>query len=408
MHHAKLLIAAVPVAGSRARRGLASASSHREAPFVTEHPKVDATDFYMFTSYESGREDYVTLVANYLPLQDPYGGPNYFTLDPNATYRIHVDNDGDSIEDITFLFRFENRLSNLSLKVGNPGGEKTIAVPLKNIGPITATDSSNLNEREGFGVWVVNGPLDAPTSITRLKDAGSGDVLFRKPVDNIGAKSIPNYAAYASSFVYDILLPDGNIGRMFGRPAPGPVRGQPGRDLRPPEPRPPGRGRRQVQLAGGQERDLAGARDPEELPARHGPCDRRLDDGGAAADHRAPGGPDVQGSRARDAAHPAGLAPRHAARQRGRDRPQGQEPVQREQAQGRRPIPGLRHQPGPAGAGRGALPRHGAEPLPAHRPDPGVPHGHPRPERQRGHLGDAAAQPGHALGQGARTRRTSA
>ena len=46
-------------------------SSHREAPFVTEHPKVDATDFYAFTSYEAGREDYVTLIANYLPLQDP-------------------------------------------------------------------------------------------------------------------------------------------------------------------------------------------------------------------------------------------------------------------------------------------------------------------------------------------------
>ena len=57
----------------------AVASSHREAPFITEHPEVDGTDFYMFRSYEEGRDGFVTLIANYLPLQDPYGGPNYFT-----------------------------------------------------------------------------------------------------------------------------------------------------------------------------------------------------------------------------------------------------------------------------------------------------------------------------------------
>src|SRR5262245_30350649 len=56
----------------------ADASSHREAPFLTRHPKVDNTDFYMFRSYEPGREQYVTIIANYLPLQDAYGGPNYF------------------------------------------------------------------------------------------------------------------------------------------------------------------------------------------------------------------------------------------------------------------------------------------------------------------------------------------
>ena len=65
-------------------------SSHREAPFVTEHPKVDATDFYLFNSYEPGREDYVTIIANYLPLQTPGGGPNYFAMDPDASYDIHI------------------------------------------------------------------------------------------------------------------------------------------------------------------------------------------------------------------------------------------------------------------------------------------------------------------------------
>lgn len=62
----------------------AFASSHREAPFITRSPKVDATDFYMFRSYQAGRSDFTTLIANYVPLQDAYGGPNYFMMDPDA------------------------------------------------------------------------------------------------------------------------------------------------------------------------------------------------------------------------------------------------------------------------------------------------------------------------------------
>ena len=92
--------------------GTAQSSSHREAPFITQQPKVDSTDFYMFRSYETGREGYVTLIANYNPLQDAYGGPNYFSMDPNALYEIHVDNNGDAVEDITFQFQFSNTLAN--------------------------------------------------------------------------------------------------------------------------------------------------------------------------------------------------------------------------------------------------------------------------------------------------------
>ena len=91
--------------------GDAEASSHREAPFVTKNPKVDSTDFYMFRSYETGKENFVTIIANYLPLQDAYGGPNYFQLDPEALYEIHVDNDADGVEDVTFQFQFKNTLA---------------------------------------------------------------------------------------------------------------------------------------------------------------------------------------------------------------------------------------------------------------------------------------------------------
>ena len=108
------------------------ASSHREAPGITKSPKVDGTDFYMFRSYEAGRSGFVTLIANYIPLQDVYGGPNFFTFDPDALYEIHVDNDGDAREDITFQFRFRNTYKNISLNIGG----KDVAVPLVNIGRI--------------------------------------------------------------------------------------------------------------------------------------------------------------------------------------------------------------------------------------------------------------------------------
>lgn len=133
----------------------ASSSSHREAPGITEMPKVDGTDFYMFRSYETGREGFVTLVANYLPLQDPYGGPNYFVMDPAALYEIHIDNDGDAEEDITFQFRFEHIIDPIALMVGTPGQEVEVAVPLVNIGD--ATMPANVQSRETFGVNVVFG-----------------------------------------------------------------------------------------------------------------------------------------------------------------------------------------------------------------------------------------------------------
>src|SRR5688572_11177051 len=133
MKKLKTLQLAVLAACAAGAAGLSVASSHREAPFITTSPKVDATDFYMFRSYEGvaangsgGRSDYVTLIANYIPLQDPYGGPNYFMMDPNAMYEIHIDNNGDAAEDLTFQFRFNNKLNNVSL----PIGDKSVAIPL--------------------------------------------------------------------------------------------------------------------------------------------------------------------------------------------------------------------------------------------------------------------------------------
>ena len=74
-----------------ARADLASGSSHREAPYITE-PQGRCHRLLHVPQLRAGRDGYVTLIANYLPLQDPYGGPNYFALDPEALYEIHIDN----------------------------------------------------------------------------------------------------------------------------------------------------------------------------------------------------------------------------------------------------------------------------------------------------------------------------
>src|SRR5215510_4318758 len=131
-------------------------SSHREAPGITKTPKLDGTDFYMFRSFEPGRADYVTFLANYLPLQDVYGGPNFFTMDPDAVYEIHVDNTGDAKEDLTFQFRFQNTYKGLTV----PAGGQNVEVPLVNIGPIgpSAADTGNLNVLESYSVSLIRGP----------------------------------------------------------------------------------------------------------------------------------------------------------------------------------------------------------------------------------------------------------
>src|SRR5262249_16160938 len=115
---ARLALASPPPFTSAPAQG----SSHREAPFITTQPKVDGTDFYMFRSYEAGRSDYVTLVADYIPLQDPYGGPNYFAMDEDALYEIHVDNNGDAVEDVSFQFRFKDALADIALPIGGKRG----------------------------------------------------------------------------------------------------------------------------------------------------------------------------------------------------------------------------------------------------------------------------------------------
>ncbi len=189
----------------------ALASSHREAPFITTVPKADGTDFYMFNSYESGRDAFVTLIANYLPLQDPYGGPNYFSLDPNALYEIHIDNNGDAKEDLTFQFRFQNSLKSISL----PIGDKMVPIPLIQAGVVTAPNAATLNVNERFTVNVVRGDRRSGATAA-ITNAATGSTRFDKPVDNIGTKTLPDYAGYAAQHLYNVNIPGcATPGRLF-------------------------------------------------------------------------------------------------------------------------------------------------------------------------------------------------
>jgi hypothetical protein len=154
-------------------------SSHREAPEIAKDPVADSTDLYAFVSPD--RPDAVTLIANYIPLEAPAGGPNFYEFGDDVLYEIHIDNNGDGHADITYQFRFTTKLRNPNTF-------------LYNTGPIAALDSPNWNRRQFYSVTRV----DAHGRSRQL-----GDDLSCPPC-NIGPASTPNYPALANSAVHPL------------------------------------------------------------------------------------------------------------------------------------------------------------------------------------------------------------
>jgi hypothetical protein len=192
--------------------GPASASSHREAPFLTNSPKVDGTDFYMFRSYAPGRSGFVTMIANFIPFQDPQGGPNFYQFDQNALYEIHVDNNGDAKEDISFQIRFKNTSKRTALNIGG----KQVLIPLINSSTISGVNPASLNVRETYTIDMVKGDRRGGTRTRLAGTNGAGE--FDKPVDNIGDKvfgGTGGYETYANQHIYDINVPGCGTGRVF-------------------------------------------------------------------------------------------------------------------------------------------------------------------------------------------------
>ena len=145
-------------------------SSHREAPEISKDPAADNTDVYAFVSPDAPST--VTLIANFIPFQLPYGGPNFFEFADDVLYEIHVCNRGDAVPDVTYQFRFTTQVRNRNTF-------------LYNTGPITSIGSPNWNRPQFY-------------SVTRVARGGTSTVLgtdLPVPPVNVGTRSTPDYAS---------------------------------------------------------------------------------------------------------------------------------------------------------------------------------------------------------------------
>jgi hypothetical protein len=158
-------------------RRAAEASSHREAPLISQDAYADNTDTYAFVSPTN--PDNIVLAASWIPFEGPEGGPNYFEWGKDVLYDIHVDNNGDAKADYTYTL-------SSSIQVQNP------LTFLYNVAPIAA-DGSNWNRQQRFSI--------TETSAQGVKTLL--DNVLAPPV-NIGSKSTPDYAALSDKFIYKV------------------------------------------------------------------------------------------------------------------------------------------------------------------------------------------------------------
>jgi Domain of unknown function (DUF4331) len=153
-------------------------SSHREAPGILKDPTADNTDVYAFVT----PNDTVTIITNYIPVEAPGGGPNFYEFGDDVLYEIHIDNDGDGKPDVSYQFRFETTNTNPDTF-------------LYNTGPIDSLDSPNWNRRQKYSVTKVTRRRGR---FPRWKVIGQD---LPSPPCNIGPRSTPNYPALAQAAV---------------------------------------------------------------------------------------------------------------------------------------------------------------------------------------------------------------
>jgi Domain of unknown function (DUF4331) len=158
-------------------------SSHREAPGISTDPVADNTDTYAFVSPDDPTT--VTIITNYVPLESPPGGPNFFEFGDDVLYSIYVDNDGDALPEIEYQFEFTTTLQNPNTF-------------LYNTGPISSLSDPHWNKRQQYTVSVIRGKNGKATVL------GSG---LACPPCNIGPRSTPGYADLAATAVKS--LPSG-------------------------------------------------------------------------------------------------------------------------------------------------------------------------------------------------------
>ncbi len=172
------------------------ASSHAEAPLISMDRFADNTDTYAFRSVESGRDGFVTLIANFIPLQEPSGGPQWFRFDDSVLYELKIDNTGDGLEDITYQFQFSTSIVNGNTVLGQSAVNQDAVIS-------NLTDP-DYNMPQTYSVRRVDS-----TTGRRGRLIGGG---FRTPPANIGPRVTPDYEAnLGQPAVYD--LPGG--GKVF-------------------------------------------------------------------------------------------------------------------------------------------------------------------------------------------------
>src|SRR5439155_14857769 len=142
-------------------------SSHREAPLVAADPQIDNTDVYAFVSPDNPST--VTMIANFIPFEEPAGGPNFYSFSPNALYDLRIDNNGDATGDVTYRFRFTNHYRN----------QDTF---LYNTGPVSDLTDPDLNFYQTY-------------SVTRITKSGTTTLVNNAVAvpSDVGDASMPNY-----------------------------------------------------------------------------------------------------------------------------------------------------------------------------------------------------------------------
>ena len=165
-----------------------TASSHREAPYISTDPMADATDVYAFVANDA--PDHVTLVANYVPFGLPSSGPNWYKFGDDVLYEINIDNDGDAVDDLSFQFKFWSEVNG-----DNPFNTSTF---LYNTGPVAGPGDANQNVRQFYSVSMLEG---------EGRGMRRGDVIaenLQVAPARVGPTSFPDYGAVASQFNHEI------------------------------------------------------------------------------------------------------------------------------------------------------------------------------------------------------------
>ncbi|MFI1439996.1 DUF4331 domain-containing protein [Streptomyces fructofermentans] len=163
--------------------GAASASSHREAPLISGQPQYDNTDVYAFVSPD--KPDTTTIVANWIPFEEPAGGPNFFTFAEDAQYDIHIDNNGDAQGELVYRYTFKTHVKN----------KKTF---LYNTGPVESLDDPDLNITQSYDIDLLR--LKDQHLVSRTKVADDVPVA----PSNVGKASMPDYGRLRDQAVHEL------------------------------------------------------------------------------------------------------------------------------------------------------------------------------------------------------------